>query len=203
MIMEKAIFIDKDGTLIRDIPFNADPGLIVLEERVIEGLEKLSDKGFLYIIITNQSGLAHGYFTEKDLAMVEAHISQLLLADEIKLNGFYYCPHYPGACVKEFDVTCYCRKPMPGLLLKAAADFNIDLAQSWVIGDILNDVEAGNRAGCRTILINNGNETNWLIDSDIRKPSFISKDMAEAADLILENILASETSYSLKEDIKH
>lgn len=203
MIMKKAIFIDKDGTLIRDIPFNADPGLIVLEERVIKGLKKLSDKDFLYIIITNQSGLAHGYLTEKDLAVVEAHISQLLLADEIKLDGFYYCPHYPGACVKKYDVTCYCRKPMPGLLLKAAADFNIDLAQSWMIGDILNDVEAGNRAGCRTILINNGNETKWLIDSEIRKPSFVSKDMAEAADFILEYILVSETSYGLKKDIKH
>ncbi len=193
--MQKAIFLDKDGTLIRDVPFNADPHLVVLENGVIEGLKKLSDKGYLFIIITNQSGLAHGYFTEEDLAAVEAHISQLLQVDGITINGFYYCPHYPGGTVKKFDAVCSCRKPMPGLLLAAAADFDIDLSQSWMIGDILNDVEAGNRAGCGSILIDNGNETEWLTDSDERKPSFIVKNMLEAADLIIESVMITEPAH--------
>ncbi len=199
--MQKAIFIDKDGTLIRDIPFNANLELITLEDKVIEGLKKFSGKDYLIIIITNQSGLAHGYFTEKDLESVETYISQLLLADAIQLDGFYYCPHYPGASVKEFDAACDCRKPMPGLLLQAAVDLNIDLKQSWMIGDILNDVEAGNRAGCRTILINNGNETEWITDTDKRKPSFIVKDMLEAAEIITENIFLPASSYNLSEEM--
>ncbi len=186
--MRKAIFIDKDGTLIPDIPYNVNPGLIVMEEHAIEGLKKLSGENFLYIVITNQAGIAHGYFTEEELAAVESHISQLMMAEDLQLDGFYFCPHFPGACVTRYDATCNCRKPMPGMLLKAAEDFNIDLSASWMIGDILNDVEAGNRAGCRSILINNGNETEWLMDNDKRSPAFIARDMSEAADFILASI---------------
>ena len=200
--MKKAIFIDKDGTLIPDIPYNADPGLIVLEDKVIEGLKKLLVEDYLYIIISNQSGLAHGFFSEDDLAAVEHHIGQLLLQDSLKLDGFYFCPHYPGACVKKYDANCYCRKPMPGLILKAAADFDIDLSQSWMIGDILNDVEAGNRAGTRTILINNGNETEWLLNTDERNPTFIAKNMEEAADFILQSLHPEQSSFFLNSQLK-
>ena len=201
--MLKAIFIDKDGTLIPDIPFNVNPDLIVLEEGVIDGLVELNSKGYLFIIISNQSGIAHGYFPEEEMAAVQEHIAQRLLEKSIRLNGFYYCPHYPGAAVEKYNKICSCRKPMPGLILQAAADFAIDLSQSWMIGDILNDVEAGNRAGCRTILIDNGNETEWRMDTILRTPSFMAKDMRQAARFILSSIHLMETLNNKIENTKH
>ncbi len=103
---------------------------------------------------------------------------------DVKLNGFYYCPHLPGAIIEEYATNCDCRKPKPGLIYKACSDFDVDPQLSWMIGDILHDVEAGNSAGCKTILIDNGNETEWII-SEKRKPDFIVKDFLEAAQFII------------------
>jgi D-glycero-D-manno-heptose 1,7-bisphosphate phosphatase len=101
----------------------------------------------------------------------------------IRLSGFYYCPHDPQGSVKGYAVHCDCRKPLPGLLVEAAQELHIDLENSWMIGDILHDVEAGNRAGCRTVLLDRGNETVWHFN-ELRQPDLIVKDMREAADKI-------------------
>jgi len=182
----KAVFIDKDGTLIPDIPYNVNADLITIEPETIEGLLAVKEQGFLIIVISNQPGIAKGYFQEKDLEKVKNKIQTLLEQYQITIDEFYYCPHYPGAVVSDYDVECNCRKPMPGLILKAARHFNIDTGQSWMIGDILNDVEAGKRAGCRTILIDNGNETEWIINP-LRIPDGTAKNIAEAAAIIKEN----------------
>lgn len=184
--MEAAVFIDKDGTLIRDIPYNADPNLLALEEQCIEGLRSLCKYGYKLIVISNQSGVACGYFTEEDLYILEKRIWLLLAQSGVFLSGFYFCPHYIHGIVQEYAVDCYCRKPMPGMLLHAAEVNHIDLASSWMIGDILNDVEAGNRAGCRTILIDNGNETEWL-NGAYRTPATICTSINEAAAIILNH----------------
>ena len=102
----------------------------------------------------------------------------------IYLDAFYYCPHHPDGIVSGYDQECDCRKPEPGLLRKAADDMDIDLSRSWMIGDILNDVEAGNKAGCKSILINNGNETEWKPGSN-RIPEYFAKDLADAAKFIV------------------
>jgi D-glycero-D-manno-heptose 1,7-bisphosphate phosphatase len=182
--MNRAIFLDKDGTLIPDIPYNIDPDMITLQPDGIEGLKLLHNEGYLLIIVSNQSGVARGYFTEEKLQAVEMKIKELLAANDIPLSGFYYCPHYPQGTIKSFNIKCDCRKPMPGMLLKAATEHNIDLAKSWMIGDILNDVEAGNRAGCKTVLIDNGNETEW-VPGEYRIPAVICESINEAADSIL------------------
>ena len=176
----KAVFIDKDGTLIPNIPYNIDPGRITIEDETIEGLRILKDEGFLFIVISNQSGIAKGYFKEMDLEQVWNKISALLQRHEISIDAFYYCPHEPNGIVEQYAVECDCRKPLPGMILKAASQLKIDLSQSWMIGDILNDVEAGNRAGCSTILIDNGNETEWQM-SEERTPAFIAGNILEAA----------------------
>src|SRR5215204_4115264 len=172
----KAVFIDKDGTLIPDIPYNVDPDLITLEKETIEGLRLMKDDGFLLIVISNQSGVARGYFTEEELERVWNKISGVLQKHQLAIDAFYYCPHYPDAVIKQYALLCDCRKPLPGLILKAANELKIDLSQSWMIGDILNDVEAGNRAGCSTILIDNGNETEW-VTSLVRTPDFTAKNL--------------------------
>ncbi len=164
MVVNKAIFIDKDGTLIPDIPYNADATLISLSADAVKGLAQLQQEGYLMIIISNQSGIAHGYFTERDLVEVEHKIGDLLQEHKIRLDGFYFCPHAMEGEIEKYRLRCDCRKPQPGLLMKAAADFKVDLLQSWMIGDLLNDVEAGHRAGCRSIMIHNGCETEWKMN---------------------------------------
>lgn len=180
----RAVFLDKDGTLIEDVPYNVDPQQIKLTSGAIEGLLLLQQAGYKLIVITNQSGVARGYFPESALVAVEERLCQLLAPEGIYLADFYYCPHHPDGVVPEFSLACECRKPAPGLLLRAADEHNIDLRSSWFIGDILNDVEAGLCAGCKTILIDNGNETEWKLSAH-RTPDFIVTDLMEAAQVIL------------------
>lgn len=178
--MRKAIFLDKDGTLIPDIPYNIDPEKITLQPNIFEGLKQLCAQGYLLIIVSNQAGLALDYFTEAQLKLAMEQLQELLFEVGVIINDIYYCPHHPDAKVPEYKKKCFCRKPAPGLLLRAAQDHNINLSDSWMIGDILNDVEAGNRAGCRSILIDNGNETEWLTGR-FRKPAYISNSINDAA----------------------
>lgn len=184
--MNKAVFIDKDGTLINDVPYNVDTSLIEFTNGAIEGLQWLSRHGYLLIIISNQSGIAFNYFVADDVLKVKNYICSYLLSHGITLNGFYYCPHHPEGKNKSFAIHCDCRKPLPGLIIKAAEEQKIDLAASWMIGDILNDVEAGNRAGCRTVLINNANETEWILNK-YRNPDYKAKDLSDAATYILNH----------------
>ena len=184
--MNKAIFIDKDGTLIPDIPYNVNPQLITLSNTAIPALQLLQKQNYLLIVISNQSGVARGYFKEEELQNVSDAIINLVSKEGITIDGFYYCPHYKEGSVKEYAIDCDCRKPKPGLLLKAAKDFDIDLKQSWMIGDILNDVEAGKAAGCRTVLLKNGNETEWIMNEK-REPNFIVENLLEAAQTIVQH----------------
>ena len=138
----------------------------------------------MLIIISNQSGVARGYFPIEALRGVEEKITELLSEHKIKTQDFYFCPHHTEGTVEEYILDCDCRKPKPGLILMACKDHNIDAANSWMIGDILNDVEAGNRAGCKTVLLDNGNETEWRADN-IRTPTFLATGFLRAANFIV------------------
>jgi D-glycero-D-manno-heptose 1,7-bisphosphate phosphatase len=169
-----AAFVDKDGTLVADVPYNVDPRRIVLAPGAREGVASLCDAGYSVVVVSNQPGAALGYFAETALAGVERKLRELLQG---RLSAFYYCPHAPQG-------GCGCRKPAPGLLLRAAREHGFDLARSWMVGDILDDVEAGRRAGCRTCLVDNGNETEWKPGAG-RRPNVIVADFAGAAAAIL------------------
>lgn len=184
--MRGAVFLDKDGTLVEDVPYNVDPEQIRFAAGVETGLRSLHAAGYQLIVISNQSGVARGYFEAAALVAVEEHLRQVMNSFGVPLAGFYYCPHYPTGSVAEYAIACSCRKPEPGLILQAAQDHAIDLARSWFIGDILNDVEAGRRAGCNTILIDNGNETEWLL-SPQRIPHAVVTDFTSAATVILSS----------------
>lgn len=181
-----AVFLDKDGTLVEDVPYNVDPGLIRLEAGAIEGLGLLHAAGYPLLVISNQSGVARGYFAEEALGPVEARLGALLGQAGVPLAGFYSCPHHPDGSVPAYAVACECRKPAPGLLLRAAAEHHLDLSRSWFVGDILNDVEAAHRAGCRAVLLDNGHETEWEL-SPLRTPDLTARDLADAARAILAN----------------
>src|SRR5262249_17961086 len=150
-----------DGTLIEDVPYNVDPEKIRLAPGAVEGLASLHESGYPLVIVSNQSGVARGLFPESALLKVERALRRMLAEFGVPLAGFYSCPHHPEGTVASHAIACRCRKPAPGLLRRAADELGIDLAQSWMVGDILDDIEAGRRAGCRTVLIDNGNETEW------------------------------------------
>lgn len=180
----RAVFLDKDGTLIKNIPYNVDLDQIQFTVGAIDGLQLLNAAGYDLIVISNQSGVARGYFPESAILSVEQCLRKHLAIAEIPLAGFYYCPHHPAGIVEPYAISCDCRKPKPGLLYRAAQQQSIDLAQSWFIGDILDDVEAGRAANCRTILLDNGNETEWQLSPN-RLPHHLVTNLHEAAHIIL------------------
>jgi D-glycero-D-manno-heptose 1,7-bisphosphate phosphatase len=181
---EQAIFLDKDGTLLQDVPYNVEPRLMRLAPRAGEALRLLAPV-YRLIVISNQSGVAHGYFAESALAGVANRLEHLLASEGVSLGGFYYCPHHPQGQIAAYRCQCECRKPRPGMLIEAARERGIDLERSWMVGDILDDIEAGRRAGCRTVLIDNGGETEWQFSED-RQPHFTATDLYVAAEWILE-----------------
>jgi histidinol-phosphate phosphatase family protein len=147
----RAVFIDKDGTLIRNIPYNVDPMLIELTSSASSALKQLKAKGYLLIVISNQSGVAHNYFPETALQNVVSKIQKLLEEEGVEIDSFYFCPHHVYGSHKEFAIACGCRKPKPGMLIKAAFDYGIDLRNSWMVGDTFTDIAAANNAGCKSI----------------------------------------------------
>lgn len=190
-----AVFLDKDGTLIENLPLAPEGTTIHLLPGVAEGLRLLHRAGFLLIVVTNQGGVAQGLFPEDRVKHMEGNLRLLLSTVQIPLAGFYYCPHHPQGIVPRYTVQCLCRKPKPGLLLKAASELGIDLERSWMVGDILHDVEAGRWAGCRTVLIDNGNETEWIMN-ETRWPDYLADSLFKAAHLILETPSSSSSRLS-------
>lgn len=182
--MNAAIFLDKDGTLVKDVPYNVDPRKQDLYPEVEPALAALARKGFILAVISNQPGVALGHFNEDALPGIKEALFASLSNSGVSMSGFYYCPHHPNGVREPYAVVCECRKPAPGLLRRAARELDIDLARSWMVGDILNDIEAGNRAGCRTILIDRGNETEWEY-GEYRQPDYMTTDLVQAASFIL------------------
>ncbi len=181
---DPAVFLDKDGTLVEDVPYNVDPLRIRLAAGAAEGLAALHAAGFRLAVVSNQSGVARGLFPESALRGVEARLRELLAEIGVPLAGFYYCPHHPAGTVAEYVCECDCRKPAAGLLRRSATELGLDLGRSWMVGDILDDVQAGRAAGCRTVLLDNGHETEWVRSPD-REPDALVPDLAAAARVVL------------------
>ena len=181
----RAAFVDKDGTLLDDVPYNVDPARMRLAPGAAEGIALLHEAGYDIVVVSNQSGVARGMFPEGALAGVELRLRALLLdAAGVALTDFVYCPHHPAGSVEAYARECSCRKPMPGMIETAARRHRIDLRSSWMIGDILDDVEAGRRAGCRTVLVDAGNETEWRT-STLRRADHVVPDLLAAAHAIV------------------
>jgi histidinol-phosphate phosphatase family protein len=148
-----AIFLDKDGTLIPDLPYNVDPERITLGPNVPQALALLARLDRPLVVVSNQSGVARGLFSEESLQGVHLRLAELFAACGAVLAGFYCCPHHPEGTVPAYTMRCVCRKPAPGLLQQAATELNLSLEHSWMVGDALTDVAAGLAAGCSSILI--------------------------------------------------
>lgn len=158
---QKAVFLDRDGTINKYVGFLRDIDEFELLDGVADAIKKINASGYLAIVVTNQPVIARGEVSFEELERIHNKMETLLGKEGAYLDAIYFCPHHPHKGYEgerpELKFDCNCRKPKPGMLLKAAQDFNIDLAQSWMIGDGENDIRAGQNAGCRTALI--GNET--------------------------------------------
>jgi D,D-heptose 1,7-bisphosphate phosphatase len=174
----KAVFLDRDGTLIANQHYGSDPDGIELLDGVVEGLCKLREAGYRLILVSNQSGVARGFFDEGAVARMHDRLQRMLNRHGAALDGLEYCPHHPEGITPPYAVECACRKPAPGMLRRAARKHGVNLSASWMVGDIEADVEAGRRAGARTILV--GPETAQP------PPDYKAEDFAAAVHHILE-----------------
>lgn len=180
----KAVFLDKDGLLNMNHPHRLSEGRCEWEPDTLEGLRLLYLAGYALIVVTQEDEAAPGKFTKETIFDEEFTFRINLATLGVPLLNFYHCPHHPQGTMAVLAHECRCRKPNPGLLIQAAIEFNVDLQRSWMIGDILDDMEAGQLAGCRTILLTNGQETDWTM-TERRWPDFVAANMLQAASLVL------------------
>ena len=176
---KRAVFLDRDGTISRDVHYCRRVEDFEILPSVPRAIKLLNECGFEVVVITNQSGVARGYFTEETLLQIHRHMRHELAECSARVEAIYYCPHHP-------DDRCQCRKPEPGLLLRAAEDLGIDLARSFMIGDTESDIKAGKAAGCRTVLVTNGSNAG----NEIAGPTdHIAENMLQAVQWILDSEL--------------
>jgi D-glycero-D-manno-heptose 1,7-bisphosphate phosphatase len=184
MTSPRLVFLDKDRTLVVDAPSSTDPWIMRLAPGAAEGTRLLSAAGYQLVVVSNQPGVALGAFDESALIGVAGRLRELLGDAGAALTGFCYCPHHPNGIVVPYGRACSCRKPAPGLIVGAAAALGADAGHCWMVGDILDDVEAGHRAGCRTVLVDNGDERDWT-PHPMRRPHHVARDLAAAARAII------------------
>jgi len=149
----RAVFLDRDGTIVRDVDYLTSVDQLEILPGVARALARLRAAGFLLLVVTNQSAIARGRLSEEELARIHAELNRRLEARGTRIDAFYHCPHLPGGVVEAYARECRCRKPEPGLIERAAREWDVDLGRSYVVGDSERDVEAGRRAGCATLLI--------------------------------------------------
>ena len=178
----KAAFIDRDGNLIVETGYMDEVGKVKFYSRSIAALKLLKEAGFKVIVVTNQSGVARGYFTEKFVQDTHLHINALLKKHGLKIDGFYYCPHHKKAVRGKYRKDCSCRKPNTGMLEAAASKHKIDLKKSVTIGDKLSDVKLGHNAGAKGIIVltGYGRKEKEKIKENKIKPDFIARDFYAA-----------------------
>lgn len=150
------VFLDRDGTLIEEVGYLDRLDRLSLFPWSLDAVRLLNRARFRVIVITNQAGVGRGYFGEAFVRRTHTHLDGLIRAAGGEVAGYYYCPHHPDASVAEYRRTCECRKPAPGLLLQAASEHDLDLSRSFAVGDRWSDIEAGSRAGVRTVLVRSG-----------------------------------------------
>lgn len=182
--LRPALFIDKDGTLVENVPYNADPALLRFHAGAMPALAAFAREGYALVVVTNQPGLALGRFSTAQFGRLRQALEARLRREAgVVLAGFEVCPHAPRA---DGAPACRCRKPSPAMLIDAADRLGLDLARSWMVGDTLDDVEAGRRAGCRTVLLDTEGETVWR-----RNPWRLPDALVRHWDEVLHVVLAS------------
>jgi D-glycero-D-manno-heptose 1,7-bisphosphate phosphatase len=181
-----AVFLDRDGTINEEVNYLGDPALLKLTPGAAKAICLLNSHNIPVIVVTNQAGIARGYFNEAQMHLVHQALDLILAPDNAKIDAYYFCPHHPTAGIGEYKTNCSCRKPNPGMLHQAAQDLHLDLSQSYLVGDKLTDIQAGNLAGCQTVLVETGyGKAESKTKQDEIKPDRIALDLLDAIDWIL------------------
>jgi len=191
--MNRAVFIDRDGTINEEVGYLGDLNQLRLIPGAGTAIRRLNNAGLKVVLVTNQSGVARGYFTESFVRETHALLEQMLAEEGARFDGIYYCPHHPKAGSSDYTMVCDCRKPGTGMINQAAKDLAIDVKQSFVVGDKWSDVEFGQRAGARSILVMTGfaaDDPGNIRPLDLHDPDFIANTIAEAIDWILRQVAA-------------
>ncbi|HEX5220218.1 MAG TPA: HAD family hydrolase [Verrucomicrobiae bacterium] len=190
--MSRAVFLDRDGVLIEDTHLIARLDQISILSGVPEALQRFRAAGFKLIVVSNQTVVSRGLATEAEVDLLNRHIEAMLQAQGgCRLDQFYICPHHPNATLPQYRVECDCRKPRPGLLLRAAQEHALDLRRSFMVGDRITDIVAGTKAGCRTVLVATGQHAATLIESPESvdpsiTPDFVCDGLLSASNWILK-----------------
>lgn len=184
--MRAGIFIDRDGTLIREVNFLHKPEQVILVQGIQNAIKRANKLNLPVIVVSNQSGVGRGFFTSGDVDAVHVHISELLAFDNAQIDGYYFCPHLPPGQGND-SPDCECRKPNPGMFLLAARTFDIDLDKSVMIGDKSLDIEAGRNLNMKTILVETGYGRKSLSESELLKPSFVCNNASTAIHFFLDS----------------
>jgi len=187
-MLNKAIFIDRDGTLIEDRGYICDFIQVNIFPFSFEAVKVINENGFKVIVITNQSSIARGICTEYQVQKLHNKMEELFRSNGAIINAFYYCPFYELGVIEKYKKRDECRKPLPGMILKAAKDLNIDLNESFMLGDNIKDVIAGRKANCKTILVKTGNWSKTKKDLKLIKikPDFIADNVLKASMKVVE-----------------
>jgi D,D-heptose 1,7-bisphosphate phosphatase len=176
--MNKAVFLDRDGTLIEDKGYVHKIEDLKFLPGVFQALKQLQEE-YKLIIVTNQSGIGRGYYTEKDYFNFREEFTKRLEKQRIRISREYFCPHHAEKGIGKYKIDCNCRKPKTGMIEEATRDFKLDLKKSWIVGDHYSDIVTGKNAGCRTIHVLTGH------DKFVKEADYIAKDILEATQFIL------------------
>lgn len=185
--MNKAVFLDRDGVIIQEPPhyvYRLDQLKII--PRSAEAIKLLNLKDYKVIVVSNQAGVAYGYYLEKDVILFNQLMKEELTLYNAYVDAIYYCPHHPKAKVRKYRLDCDCRKPKPGMLKKAEKELNIDLKSSYMIGDKKSDIDTGKSVGCKTVLVLTGHGTKELERYNIRYDSSVANNLYDAVKKLLD-----------------
>lgn len=186
---DKAVFLDRDGTINEEVNYLSQEENLRILPNAAEGIKLLKDAGYKVIVISNQSGVARGYFTEEDVQLINRKLSELIMQSGANIDAFYYCPHHPEGAVDKYRRVCHCRKPEPGLFLQAATQLNIDIRKSFIVGDRLSDIQMSETLGARAVLVLTGYGSQEREKYCSELPCalhYIAEDLLDAARWILE-----------------
>lgn len=188
----QTVFFDRDNTLNFDPGYLSDPKQIKLFDGVGEGISKLkNDYGFKVVVISNQSGIARGFFSRREVESVNERINQILIKENnVEIDAFYYCPFHPDFSSAQESK---CRKPSPLMVFKAAKEMDLDLSKSYFVGDKASDIECGTNAKLKTVLINYEKEDEDTISSKNVRPNFVADDFLKACDFIITDFTGGKT----------
>lgn len=192
VITRPAVFIDRDGTLTEEVGYVNHPSRLRLLPRSAEAIRRLNRAGVAAVVVTNQAGLARGYFTEHVLEAVGADLLAQLAGAGARLDGIYVCPHHPTEGAAPYRVLCECRKPKPGLLVRAADELQLDLTRSVMVGDKASDLAVAPKVGARSVLVLTGygrGEWEYRRDQLDVTPDHVADDLLDAVDWALERLV--------------